>query len=123
MEARKPLTGVGCFAKPSTLARVLRRTMEAYMMAPLESLEALGGKHSIHDRGGRWLRHLITGQSGVLTDGQDETICPGGISGFFLAVAPCGLNLSIFTDGQTGRRRYRTVRLHEAAALRRKRLH
>lgn len=123
MEANKPIMGVGCFAKPSTLARVLRRAMEAYMMAPLESLEALAGNPSIHDRGTQWLRHLISGQSSALAEERVDWMNPGTISGFFLGVEPCGLKLSIFTKDRTGERRYRTARLLEVAALRRKRLH
>ncbi|MBT8371088.1 MAG: hypothetical protein KJO34_09015 [Deltaproteobacteria bacterium] len=123
MKANKSLMGVGCFAKPSTLARVLRRAMETYMMAPLESLEALNANASIHDRGAQWLRHLISGQASVPAGDGDEWMNPGAISGFFLGVEPCGLKLSIFTGGRAGGRKYRTARLDEVAALRRKRLH
>ena len=123
MKTANSIMGVGCFAKPATLARVLRRAMEAYMMAPLESLEALSGTVSIHNLGAQWVRHLISGQSSSAAGDRDEWMGPGTISGFFLGVAPCGLRLSIFTGGRGDERRYRTIRLDEVAALRRKHLH
>jgi hypothetical protein len=122
METRKNITGIGCYADPNTLARVLRRSMEAYLMAPLASIEALDGALSRQNRGSRWLRHLISGQPASDTGAPDECLTAGAISGFFLGVRPSGLTLSIFTGGRGSRRRHRTVRLDEVMALRRKRL-
>ena len=123
METNKRIMGVGCFAKPSTLARVLRKAMETYMMAPIESVEEFTRSLKFQNRGAQWVRYLISGQSGSARDDRDEWMRPGAVSGFFLGVEPRGLKLSIFTDRQRAGRRHLTVRLDEAAALRRKRLH
>lgn len=122
METRKNVTGIGCYADPDTLARVLRRSMEAYLMAPLSSMDALDGALSSQNRGSQWLRHLISGQPTTDTGSPDECLEAGAISGFFLGVRPSGLTLSIFTGGRGNRRRHRTAMLDEVMALRRKRL-
>lgn len=123
MQTNQIRMGVGCFAKPSTLARVLRKAMEGYIMAPFESVEEFIRSGQSHNRGAHWLRHLISGQASPVEACRDEWMQPGAISGFFLGVEPRGLKLSIFTDHSGKGRRHLTVRLDEVAALRRKRLH
>ena len=117
MEAGRKLIGVGCFAEPSTLARVLKKAVEAYVMAPIETVEDLSRSQQFQNRGTQWLRHLISGQSNVV-DAGEEWMWPGAIDGFFLGVERQGLKLSIFTGG-----RHLTASLDEVTALRLKHLH
>jgi len=123
MQNDKGIMGVGCFAKPPTPARVLKRAMEAYMLAPLEALEDAVGMKSGQNPGTLWLRHLISGQSTAAPADREEDLAPGAISGFFLGMGPRGLKLSIFTGRRGTERRHRTACLDEVAALRRRHLH
>lgn len=118
MEAGRKLLGVGCFAKPSTLARVLKKAVEAYVMAPIETVDAITRSRQYRNQGTQWLRHLISGQSDVADAGREEWMWPGAINGFFLGVERQSLKLSIFTGG-----RHLTASLDEVTALRRKHLH
>ena len=118
MDTGKQLMGVGCFAKPQTLARVLKRAVEAYVMAPIETIDDFTRPRQFQNQGTQWLRHLISGQSDMAGAGREEWMWPGAISGFFLGVEPQGLKLSIFTGGQ-----HLTASLDEFTALRRKHLH
>jgi hypothetical protein len=123
MESRKNVMGVGCYADPATLARVLKRAVEAYAMAPIESWEEFSGAQKLQNLGAQWLRHLISGQKRATDVGREEWMQPGAISGFFLGVGPCGLKLSIFTGSRAAGRRHQTASLDEVLAVRRKRLH
>ena len=78
MDTGKRLMGVGCFAKPQTLARVLKRAVEAYVMAPIESIDDFTRTRQYQNIGTRWLRHLISGQSDMAGAGGHQRFLSRG---------------------------------------------
>jgi hypothetical protein len=120
------VVGIGCFAKPETLARVLKKMIEQYILGNFEGL--------IRDRGAK------TAQSDVIKllktiigvpaashpyFGADATMSLQNtrITGFFLALGNQGLNLSIFTrDRRLTGKKY-TTKLTCLTKIREKRLH
>lgn len=123
MESGNRITGVGCFAKPPTLARVLKRAVEAYLTTSLDALGDPGQFSSSHDTGTKWLNYLISEQAGPLAADRDEWLPPGAVSGFYLEMVPGSLQLSIFTGRGGIGHRHRTTNLDDVASLRRRRLH
>jgi hypothetical protein len=104
------LVGVGCFAGEATLARVLRRVIDAYCLG--EAAEAIGAGQD-GSAGGRMLGQLLAGASG----GESEKI-----AGFFLSFKERTPGLSLFTRREGAGCRKLTADLGEAVRLRRQRL-
>jgi hypothetical protein len=120
------VVGIGCFAKPETLARVLKKMVEDYIFGNFEGL--------IQDRKAKTaqsevikLLKTIMGAPAASQQyfGPNATASPHNtrITGFFLALGNQGLNLSIFTkDRHLAGKKY-TTNLTCLTRIREKRLH
>jgi hypothetical protein len=112
------MTGIGCFAGGVTLARVLRRMMDAY------SLGDWNGAGICRQDGSpaiRVLQRLVNGGQGS-RDPEGGTAADGDIAGFFLNFENRQVHLSVFTRGRGRRCRKYTASLEELMRLRRSRL-
>jgi hypothetical protein len=105
------MMGVGCFAAPRTLSRVLGRVMASYSLGGWE--DALDGT-SGPSEGVLALRRLM-GRGGSAT--PDERV-----AGFFLGFKGRRLHLSVFTRGRGTACRSYTTSVDELTGLRRRRL-
>ncbi len=123
MKNNATVTGVGCFANPQTLARVLRRVVEAYLMGSLETSDHATVSNAAPDPGSIWLRHLLAGQPAVQPGGSGSLGAPARINGFFLGFGLQGPRLSIFTGRKGCGGQHFTAGLEQIKAWRRKRLH
>ena len=113
------MTGVGCFAGGVTLARVLRRMMDAYSLGDWRAAE--DGRQAPSPA----LRALQTLMNGTrqLLGPEDGARNDEDIAGFFLNFENQQLSLSVFTRGRGKRCRKYTASLGELTRLRRSRLH
>ena len=94
--------GIGCYGKPETLLRVLKRMVKNYIMGSFNGseqhrhcvqIETIGLLKAIF--GGLLEKHQFS-ESEII-----ENIRKSGITGFFLSLERRKLNLSVFTrDGQ-----------------------
>jgi hypothetical protein len=120
------IVGIGCFAKPETLARVLKKMVEDYIFGNFEGL--------IQDRRAKTAQSdvikLLKTILGAPAESQQyfgtdasASLHNTRITGFFLALGNQGLNLSIFTrDRQSAGKKY-TTNLTCLTRIREKRLH
>jgi hypothetical protein len=113
------MMGVGCFAGPPTLARVLDRLLKAYSLGDWR--DAFGSEEK-GSRGCPALRSLIHAnfRHGEL-NGEEEP--PEKIAGFFLGCENQRLNLSVFIRRRGKPHLKSTTSLGELSRLRRSRLH
>jgi hypothetical protein len=119
------MVGIGCFAKPEVLSRVLKRMVETYILGTIEGLASDCG----FQLGPLDLKQLL---KLIFNGGVEHRTSPDGdgykrlenktITGFFLKFEEQGLNLSVFTrESGVENGRY-SANLYEFKHLRRKRL-
>jgi hypothetical protein len=106
------MMGVGCFAAPRTLSRVLGRMMESYSLGGWE--DALDGAAGPSE-GVLALRRLM-GRAGGCAPAEER------VAGFFLGFKDRRLHLSVFTRGRGLARRNYTASVDELTGLRHGRL-
>jgi len=112
------MTGIGCFAGGVTLARVLRRMMDAYSLG---DWSAAGICRQAGSPAILALQRLVNGGQGS-RDPEDAPAADEDIAGFFLNFENRQVHLSVFTRGRGRRRHQYTASLEELMHLRRSRL-
>jgi hypothetical protein len=120
------IVGIGCFAKPETIARVLKKMVEQYVLGNFEGLIEDKGAKTAQSDVIKLLKTIIsapaTGQQYLGVDAA-ASLQKTRITGFFLALGNQGLNLSVFTrDRHLAGRKY-TTKLTCLTRIREKRLH
>ena len=120
------IVGIGCYAKPETLSRVLKKWVEHYVLGSIEGLVRDNGEKFDPSEGIQLLKTIIGGPAakqhvpGADTTGSQQNT---RVIGFFLALENQGLNLSIFTrDRHLAGKNY-TTNLTCLTKIRQKRLH
>lgn len=122
----KKVTGVGCFAKPSTLSRVFKKMVRSYTLEQLESINLINGPEISGANDSMLLKALIAGKAGYfsLPDSEAGNFMENKkITGFFLTLQDKRLNLSIFAKGDSNSRERYTTSLEALTAKRLRRLH
>jgi len=136
------ISGIGCFAKPPVLSRVLQRlilAIQAGRPAPgcafdherteaFWSLTAPGRKNSSHSvfRAKRWPTSCCAGsRMPALSTALDRIpeLNHAHIIGFFLTLEDCQLNMTIFARGKDDRNKRLRVKLNSLTRLHPVRLH
>ena len=120
------VVGIGCFAKPETLSRVLKKMVEGYILGNLEGHVEKIRNDSMSSDLIQLLKTVIGGIAGnqqAIGSGIIDSLSGKKITGFFLAMENEGLNLSVFTrEGRSVSRKIST-NLGTLAQTRKKRLH
>jgi len=120
------VVGIGCFAKPEKLSRVLRKMVEWYTLGNLEGHNEKTVDDSMSSDLILLLKTIIGGIAGnQQTTGSRiiDSLRGKKITGFFLAMEKEGLNLSLFTrEGRLTTNRIST-KLSALTEMRKKRLH
>ena len=127
MMKNSAVVGIGCFAKPETLARVLKKMVEQYVLGNFEGLIQDGGAKTAQSEVIKLLQTIIStpakGQQYLRPNDAAASLHNTRITGFFLALGDKGLNLSVFTrDRQLAGRKY-TTKLTCLTKIRQKKLH
>jgi hypothetical protein len=120
------VVGIGCFAKPEILSRVLRKMVEGYIFGNLEGYTEKSVGESMSSDLIVLLKTVIGGLCGnqqAFGSGIIDSLTGKRITGFFLAMENEGLNLSVFT--REGRSTYKKIstNLDALTQIRKKRLH
>ena len=92
--------GIGCYGRPETLTRVLKKFVEKYILGNPGGPERKDDRHCVQFETIKLLTALIGGllESHQFSEPQIiENIKKSDITGFFLALERRSLNLSIFT--------------------------
>ncbi len=92
--------GIGCYGKPETLTRVLKKFVEKYILGNYSGTGRNDGQHCVQFETIKLLKALIGGllESHQFSEPEIiENIKKSDITGFFLALERRRLNLSIFT--------------------------
>ena len=92
--------GIGCYGRPETLTRVLKKFVEKYILENSSRTGRNDGQHCVQIETIKLLKALIGGllESHQFSEPQIiENIKRSDITGFFLALERRRLNLSIFT--------------------------
>ena len=92
--------GIGCFGKPETLTRVLKKFVEKYILGNSRGPDRGEGRHCVQFETIKLLKALIGGllESHQFSEPEIiENIKKSDITGFFLAIERSRLNLSVFT--------------------------
>ena len=123
----REVTGIGCFAKPSTLSRVFKKMVQNYTLDQLEGINFINRQEERGADGTPLLKALIAGDAGYLSfpDADSGSGSFGEnriITGFFLTLQNQKLNLSIFAKGAHNSRKRYTTSLDALTELRQKRL-
>jgi hypothetical protein len=118
------LVGIGCFAKPKTISRLLRKNLEGYMLGNFQGLDSENSTDLPQTEVLKLLMKIIEKAAG------SRSIDPAGlehlagktITGFLLTLQNRELNLSVFTreDGR-GKQAF-TANLAHLTQIREKRL-
>ena len=95
------ITGIGCFAKPEKLNRILLKMIRNYTLEPSEEFELTSRHETVKAESGVLLKALLSDKAGhrealslnTVIGSEDQTI-----TGFFLGLKDQKLNLSIFTS-------------------------
>ena len=123
------VTGIGCFAKPSTLSRVFKKMVQNYTLDQLEGINFINRHEERGADGTPLLKALIAGDAGYLSFPDPDPDPDSGsfgenrkITGFFLTLQNQKLNLSIFAKGAHNSRKRYTASLDALTELRQKRL-
>ena len=120
------VVGIGCFAKPETLSRVLRKMVEGYILGDLGGHAEKSVDVSMSSDLILLLKTVIGGLTGnqhAIGSGIIDSLRGKKITGFFLAIEDEGLYLSLFT--REGRLQSKQISTHLDALtqIRQKRLH
>ncbi len=94
------IIGIGCYGRPETLTRVLKKFVEKYILGNSEGPDRRDGQHCVQFETIKLLKALIGGvpESHQFSEPEIiENIKKSDITGFFLALERRRLNLSIFT--------------------------
>jgi hypothetical protein len=111
-EKDRMVVGVGCFAARDTLARVLRRTVESYILGKWDEFLSAGGPPTEGTRLlNRLMAHGVSSQPGK---------CPERVTGFHLLYKNHRLDLCVFS--KNGGAAPSTFNLDELTRIRQKRL-
>ena len=94
--------GIGCYGRPATLSRVLKRVVKSYIMGNFNG--PVQNRHCVQFETIRLLKAIFGGllEKHHFSEPEIiENIRKSGITGFFLALEKRKLSLSIFTrDGR-----------------------
>jgi hypothetical protein len=122
----KKVTGIGCFAKPTTLSRVFKKMVRNYTLGQFESINLVNGHDEVRGADGTsLLRTLMAGKAGYFPSPNSEScvvVENRKITGFFLTLRNQRLNLSIFARGDRNVQERYTTSLDALTELRQKRL-
>ncbi len=121
----RQVTGIGCFAKPSTLSRVFKKIVQNYSLGQFECINLINGHEARGTDNTKLLKALIAGEAGYfgLPDSESGRFMENKkITGFFLTLRNQRLNLSIFAKGDHNRRERYTASLDALSEIRQKRL-
>ncbi len=98
------VTGIGCYGRPETISRVLKKMVDKYIVGNFKAPDRKDNQQCVHFETLKLLKTLIGGllENHQLSEPEIiENIKKSGITGFFLALESRRLNLSVFTrDGQ-----------------------
>ena len=96
--------GIGCYGRPETLSRVLKKFVEKYILGNSIGPGRKDGRYCVQFETIKLLKALFGGllENHQLSEPEIiENIRKSGITGFFLALERRRLNLSVFTrDGR-----------------------
>ena len=94
------VTGIGCYGRPETLSRVLKKLVETYILGNFKGFCRNQNPHCMQFETLKLLKALIGGLRENRQFSEPEIIENlerSGITGFFLALERRRLNLSVFT--------------------------
>jgi hypothetical protein len=120
------VVGIGCFAKPEILSRVLRKMVEGYILGNLEGHTEKTVGASMSSELILLLRTVIAGLSGdqqAIGPGIIDSLTGKKITGFFLAMENEALNLWLFTREGRSTSKKITTNLGTLTQIRKRRLH
>ena len=120
------MVGIGCFARPEKLSRVLRKMVEGYILGNLEEHIEKNVDESKSSDIILLLKTVLGGMTGnQQATGSEiiDSLTGKNITGFFLAMEKEGLNLSVFTRENRRSSKKITTKLGVLTQLRKKRLH
>ena len=92
--------GVGCYGRPETLTRVLKKFVATYILGKSKGPDRKDGQHCVQFETIKLLKALIGGllESHQFSEPEIiENFKNSDITGFFLALESRRLNLSLFT--------------------------
>ena len=122
----KKVTGIGCFAKPTTLSRVFKKMVRNYTLGQFDSINLVNSREEVSGvDGNTLLSALMAGKAGYSPSPNSEScvvVENRKITGFFLTLRNQRLNLSIFARGDRNVRERYTASLDAFTELRHKRL-
>ena len=120
------VVGIGCYAKPETLSRVLKKWVEHYVLGNIEGLVRDNGEKFVPSDVIKLMNTIIgapTVSQQYFGPNATASLQHTRVTGFFLALGNQGLNLSIFTrDRHLAGKKY-TTDLACLTKIRQKRLH
>ncbi|MGD8523164.1 MAG: hypothetical protein PVF56_18600 [Desulfobacterales bacterium] len=120
------MVGIGCFAKPEKLSRVLRKMVEGYILGNLEGHIEKNVDESKSSDLILLLKTVIGGMTGnqqAIGSEIIDSLTGKKITGFFLAMEKEGLNLSVFIRESRLTSKKITTQLGVLTQIRKKRLH
>ena len=120
------MLGVGCFAKPETLSRVLKNMIEGYILGNFEMITEKNNNNSISTELVQLLKDIIVGSSGgqqAIGGEVIDSLADKKITGFFLRLKNERLNLSLFTRESGLKSKKFSANLDALTQIRKKRLH
>ena len=120
------MVGIGCFARPEKLSRVLMKMVERYILGNLEEHIEKNVDESKSSDIILLLKTVLCGMTGnqqAIGSEIIDSLTGKNITGFFLAMEKEGLNLSVFTRENRRTSKKITTKLGVLTQLRKKRLH
>jgi hypothetical protein len=115
---KKPkITGIGCYAKPETLNRVLKKVLEDFIPEEKNLSNPVGSQPSERLSISRMLRDTFAPPTGSNTFGLLQSMERKHITGFFVWIEDRCLAISIFTRDDWRDRYTFTARLNGASAF------
>lgn len=121
----KNITGIGCYANPTTLNRVFKKIIRNYTLGQFEDTELVNKYLGRGTEGCKLLAALLAGNAGYCRSLDHEfsrVLDNKRITGFFIAQKAQTLDVLIFVKGNDNKpQRYRAS-LDEFTKIRQKRL-
>lgn len=118
--------GVGCFAESATLCRVLRKSLENFILSKYEDI-CPTAKRVVHDENlAQFFRSVIalgTEKPDHIDRAIESVPVSAKITGFFLGLNKQSLHLAVFFSDDGFQRTKFIARLEKFTRLRNKRLH